>query len=259
LYLNKGYGVYTVASISKLALVFTNRVLSFENDLEMINIICKAERNNDLLVENGRLFKYQNQRSHPSLQRRSATKTSREIVVNHLKSTVYSAYIKDIFEELTTYLRGVLFEAACVSKDRTKALRLLGEHKTSISASEILQYSTLEELIERIASDIIQALENERSTKELITKLCKKLDLTVDRTLIDKALPYLELRHKLVHTDGKCDSTFREQYTVFSYKSDDYVILTYSTMQAAKKHITNLVKGIDKSAVDKGILRPNTP
>ena len=53
--------------------------------------------------------------------------------------------------------------------------RLLGEHRVNFSAADILLYQSMDDLVMKIAEDIIQALESERSTKTLITKICCQL------------------------------------------------------------------------------------
>lgn len=242
-----------MSAISKQALRFQNRILSFSQDIEFTDLLQRGQKANMLLPDETLLFAGMTDARHPNLSTRSATEKSREIVVLHLRKTVYSAYIKDLYEELTMYLKDVLFEAAKISKDFQKARRLLGDQKISLSASEILQFSSLDELIMQIAEQIIQDLERERSTKELIDKICKKLDLSVERSVIDNALPYLELRHKLVHTDGKVVSTFQEQYTMFSYHGSE-IVLNYTLICEATSKIRDLVLVIDEAARSKGIL-----
>lgn len=248
-----------MASISKYALRFQNRVLAFEEDIELVDILCNAQKKHKLLPADGKLFEFIDSQKHTALGARKVTDASQRIVVTHLRSTVYASYIKDIYEELTAYLKSLLYEAAVLSKEENKAKRLLGEHKVSFSAAEILQYRDLDELIIKISEEIIQALENERSTKELISKICKKIDLPIETKKINDALPYLELRHKFVHADGKIDSKFKSSYPMFKYDADDYIKLNAQVIYNAKKYISELVLAIDAVAVEKGILKPNTP
>lgn len=247
-----------MSSVSKHALIFQNRLLSFEQDIELADIICTAQKAGTFLPDKSLLFGHLDPSKHQSLNTRKPTARSREIVVKHLRATVFSAYIKDIYEELTLYLKSLIYEAALLAKDVSSAKRLLGEHKITFLASDILQFNTLNELTQKIAEDIIQALENERSTKELIKKTCKKISVTIENQVVEEALPYLELRHKLVHTDGKVDEAFQEQYAMFTYDKDGYVVLTYETIVDAKEKISKLVLALDRVAIAKGILMPNT-
>ena len=247
-----------MATVSKEALIFQNRIKSFDEDLEMVDILKIALRNNDLLKENNKLFKYTDSRKHVQLCSRAVTDQSRNIIVYHLRKTVYSSYLKDLYEELTGYLKSLLTEAAKLSKDKTKAGRLLGEHNISIKAIDILQYSTIEDLTVYVAESIIQALENERSTKDLILKICRKTDISVSNEIIDSAMPYLDIRHKLVHTNGKLDDDFHTKYPQIECDEDSNVALNYSLIRKAKDSVTALVLAIDEKAIEKGILSPNT-
>ena len=64
-------------AISKYALIFKNRLQSFEEDLEMIDILCKAQKQNDLLSDTDNLFKYMNPSVHKAIALRSNTQRSK--------------------------------------------------------------------------------------------------------------------------------------------------------------------------------------
>lgn len=245
------------ANISKEALVFQNRIRSFKEDLELIDIICTANRKNDFLVTDDALFRYLCTK-HTELKKRKTCKKSREIVIQHLRKTVYSSYIKDLYEELTTYLKSIIYQAALISKDRGTAHRLLGEHKIQVAAHDILQFSSLDDLVLKIAGDIIQRLEAERSTAELIKKVCNKLGLNPSSDVIEKALPFLEIRHILVHADGKINKEFSAKYPMFKKDSKGRINLNYELIMEATEKVTSLVNEIDKEVLGKAILKPNT-
>ncbi len=153
------------------------------------------------------LFRYMGKK-HTKLNNRTLAKQSKKNVVTHLRRTVYSSYIKDLYEELTLYLKSLVRQGALISKDKNSAYRLLGEHNFKLSARNILQFDTLENLIMQIANDIIRKLDNERSTLFLINQVCTKLGLKVSDSTIKAALPFLNIRHILVHADGHMDKDF---------------------------------------------------
>lgn len=244
--------------VSKEALIFLNRIKSFDEDLELVDVLKIALSHNNLLKKDGCLFKYVNETKHVNLYNRKATIQSRKIVINHLRKTVYSSYFKDLYEELTGYLKALLSEAAKVSKDKEKARRLMGEHTINMKASDILQFNSIEDLARYIAESIIQSLENERSTKELIKKVCNKIDLQIDDKIINDALPYLEIRHKLVHANGLLDDEFKASYPQIQCDSDSFIVLNQPLVNSAKNAITALVMAIDEKALKKSLLSPNT-
>lgn len=204
------------------------------------------------------LFKYIDVKKHVNLKNRKATSQSRKIVLYHLRKTVYSSYLKDLYEELTDYLKSLLAEAAKVCKDKAKVKRLMGEHNININAADILQFKTIEDLAIFIAENIVQSLENERSTKQLIKKICKKINLEIDESIINAALPYLEIRHKLVHANGLLDKEFKAKYPEVQADEDNYVILNYALVNSARQAVLALVMAIDEKALEKKILTPNT-
>ena len=111
-------------------------------------------------------------------------------------------------------------------------------------------------LAQTVIDNMFQTLENERSTINLIRKICSKLGIVVSTQLIEDAVYYLEIRHKLVHTDGYADEDFRNSHKTLRYTRDNYIDLTYQTIMAARKAIYDLVDAIDADALAKGIINP---
>lgn len=144
------------------------------------------------------------------------------------------------------------------SKDKESACRLLGDQKISLNAKDILQYHDINDLAKSIAEQIVQDLEKERSTKSLIIKICKKTGISVEQQIIDEAIPYLEIRHKFVHTDGIVDEQFKIDYPMFSYDKDNYITLNRNVLTQMKNKVNKLVVAIDTSAISQGILSSNT-
>ncbi len=245
-------------TVSKYALIFKNRMQSFEEDLEMIDILCKAQKQDDLLSDTNLLFKYLNPSVHKAIARRSNTRRSKMIVVNHLRRTIYVSYVKDAYEEVSLYLKSFVAEAAIKAKKKETAYRLLGDQKITLNARDILQYRDINELGSFIAEQIVQDLEKERSTKSLIAKVINKTGISVEQQIIDEAMPYLEMRHKFVHTDGLVDEQFKADYPMLSFDAYNYIALNKTILSQLEIKLTKLVNAIDSDAISKGILMPNT-
>jgi hypothetical protein len=114
--------------------------------------------------------------------------------------------------------------------------------------------AALKKIIERISTSIFRQLENEKSTKSLIEKMDKKLGLNIGEEIIHAALPYLEIRHKLVHGQGKADKEFCERYPFIGAEEDKTIELEYSLIDNARKAIITLVKEFDKKIVANGLV-----
>ena len=241
--------------LSKAGLRFVNRVDYFDEDIEFVELLYKQRSN---LLKSETLLFAEMSDSEPMLSRKQVCTQSRTLVVAHLRSTVYTAFIKEIYEEVTEYLRTLLEEAALISQTKEEAFKLIGNTKLTLLAGELLQYHDIQDIHKRIADDIMRQLENEKSTIKLIEKICERLSIKVDQQTIDSALPYLELRHILVHSDGKPDSTFIEKYgDIFTIKKRS-IVLNRDIAAKAKMKITDLIKAIDKEAVTIGIMKENT-
>lgn len=235
---------------------FKNKILHFDDDIEFADILYTAIKTTPIAENTEKLFDHLNGDKHPNLSRYSICQDNRLQIVRHLKSTISASYIKDIYEELTIYLRGITAEAyqnATVSPER-----IIGEHKVNMSAVDILSGLKDGTLAQTVIDNMFQTLENERSTIGLIKKVCTKLGVSVDSQVIDDAVYYLEIRHKLVHTDGFADEEFRNAHSTLRYTHGNYIDLTYQTIIAAKNAVFDLVNAIDTDALSKGIINPHT-
>lgn len=186
---------------------FKTRIAYFDDDIELIDILRDAMLGDDL-VEDGSKFvlKGLDPKSHPHLSRRKNSKGSRELLANHIRKTVYSGYVKDVYEEVTEYLRKIIKLA---SEKGLNSSRFIGEHGFKVDAKNLLELGGWDKVLSMVTDTVFQALESEKSTLKLLEKTANKLALDVERNLIIAAQPYLEVRHFLVHSDGKVTEEFK--------------------------------------------------
>lgn len=240
--------------LSKAGLRFINRLDNFDEDIEFVNLLYSSEASILKSKNNETLFDGLDKRS--ILSRRKVNARSRKLVIAHLRSTVYVAFIKEIYEEFSEYLRTLLEEASLSVKENAK--RIIGNCSINYQGIELLNYQNIKDIHKRIANDVFRQLENERSTIKLLKIICDRLQIRVDQQIIDGAMPYLELRHVLVHADGKADDDFLKKYKdIFIYKTKR-VNIDLKVVENAKKNIKELVVAIDKEAVYNGIVKGNT-
>lgn len=240
-------------AMSSEFLTFKNKMRHFDDDIEFIDILNSTVKENSISPDADKLFELQNAEKHPNISKYSICQDNRLLIVRHLKSTVYSSYIKDMYEEVTLYLRSIATEAyqnASVSPQR-----IIGEHKVNMSAVDILSGISDGTLTQTVIDNMFQVLESERSTISLIKKTCSKLGLTVNDDLINNAVYYLEIRHKLVHTDGYADHEFKSSHPNLRYTTGNYIDLTYQTIIDAKNAVFALVDAIDRDAIGKDIIK----
>jgi hypothetical protein len=121
---------------SKAYHAFTQKLRCFADDLELMDVLHKAVTSGDLTEQNSQhVLKHVDPAKHPPIVRRKNSDGSRKIVVNHIRSTLYSSYVKDIYEELTHYLRTVLTQA---SMNGFNSGRLIGERSFKMDAKAVM-------------------------------------------------------------------------------------------------------------------------
>lgn len=226
--------------ISKGYQRFYTRMDYFQLDREVADIFVK---NKELLAGADKIFTGLPNSGYPLLNARENTEYSRTIVVKHLRNTIYVSFVKEIYEEVTEYIRYILREAALNGADTN---RLIGEHNVNMKANEILSKATKEEIVKLITDQMFQQLENERSTTTLIQKIKNKLGLVIEQPVIDAALPYLECRHIFVHSDGKPNAEFLTKYPEIHIDVKGRISLTAEFLSKDFKSVNKLLKTIDK-------------
>lgn len=244
-----------MAAHSKHYQTFSNRLIHLNADLELIDIIDVSIKEGLLQPTDEKLFEKLSKQKHPVLVHRTPSRENQQLAMNHLRQSVFSSYIKDLYEEVYDYLKSVLTEAAIRAKVDPE--RLIGEHRIEVKVTDILQTDKLQSLIEDIVSKVFRKLENERSTTALIAKTCNKLNLEIDETIQSSAIYYLEIRHQLVHADGKADAEFRATHPDLEYTADHYIDLRYKLIKKIKKAILDFINEFDKQAIEKDLVLPH--
>lgn len=231
---------------------FEQKIIYFDDDIAVIDIIRTNVINGELTdKKSNHVLKNLDKDKHHHLTRRRNSDASRKLLINHLRQTVYSSYVKDLYEEVTHYLRTILEKSAANGFD---AGRIIGEHSVKFDAKAILAAGDWKSVARLITDSVFQALEAEKSTLKLFEKISNKLALGVDEGLINSALPYLEVRHYLVHADGKAPGDFKCKYPDIQIQNG-YFLLNYNFVENLKTNTKNLVKAFDDAVVAKHLLK----
>lgn len=224
---------------------FVSRLKNFSEDIETLDVFCKniASFSNEETLFDGVTMKY------PNLSKRQPTQHNRILVSTHLKHTLYISLIKELYEELMIYLGYILTCGALSSPDPS---RLVGsEQKVNMNANDILSLDSKEDIVARIMYDIFRKLENKRDTLLLIRELNERLGLDIDQGIVEKAMPYLDARHKFVHADGLVDDTYKGLYPNIKLDDDGYIKLNHTIMRSAFFSIKSLADEFEKKMTSK--------
>lgn len=232
---------------------FETKLFYFDDDIDLIEVIRLSILNGDL-TDNASKFALKNidPEKHLHIKRRKNSDGSRELLANHLRQTVYSSYVKDIYEEVTHYLKTILEKAA---ENGFDAGRLIGEHSTKLDAKAVLSAGTWQDVARLITDSVFQSLEAEKSTLKLLEKVSTKLALGVDENLIKGALPYLEVRHFLVHADGKIPTQFKKDNPQIPIKGG-HIKLDYKFVSELREATKKLIKEYDEKVISANLLKP---
>lgn len=234
---------------------FFDRLFYFETDVEFTDAIVNSFK--EIVKDNpGQTIAEAcgvSSRTHPILSKRSNTRMSREVVANHLRFSICSSFIKDLHEEFSLYLQAILSSAALKG---INPKRFVGEHQMDIKASEILALSDWDTVVKFIADNVFRSLKSERSTLKLMAKFDGKLGLELSGDVVKQALPYLELRHILVHSDGKIDTNYRKAFPQVRIRlgKDNKVRIDVTTVRKAKSAVGNLVNEIDSRMIQRDLV-----
>jgi len=240
-------------SKSKALYAFEQKLIYFYDDIEMMDVIRTSVLHSELSsAESKYVLDGVVKDKHAHLARRGNSEGSRQNTINHLRNSVYSSFIKDLYEEVTDYLKLILLQA---SKNSFDTGRIIGEHGFKVDAKNVLSLGGWPEVCRYITEAVFQALESERSTLSLLKKMCSKLGLNVEEKYFDAALPYLEVRHLLVHADGRLSDEYRAKYPHIK-ANNGVVVLDYGLIVTAYKSVLALVQAFDMEALHKQVLLP---
>ena len=234
---------------------FFSRAAHLDVDIELADVM-KISIQSGMLSTAGSqyIFDKVNLQQHPRLAARANTSKSRKLAANHLKTTLCEAFLKNIYEDATQYLLEILTAAARNGLDPN---RLIGEHKVTFDANTVLQAGSWDKVVAMVAQSVFRKLENERGTKDLLEKMNAKLNIGVLQATIDAALPYFEVRHLLVHADGKADQKFCTSFPGFGATAGSKIKLDYTFLQNARTSICNLIDEFDQKVVACNVVGAN--
>lgn len=220
---------------------FLSRLKNFQEDIEVLDVFCK---NISSFSTSDNIFDGVTKKN-PNLVKRKNSQHDRILVSTHLKHTLYVSLIKEIYEELMIYLGYVL---TCGALSAPDPVNLVGnEQKINMSANDILSLKNIEDVVAKIMQDIFRKIENKRDTLLLVRELNNRLGLDIEDEIIEKAMPYLQARHKFVHADGLVDDDYKKKYTNMKLTKDGCIKLNRKIMNSAFFAIKNLAEAFENS------------
>jgi hypothetical protein len=230
---------------TKAHLAFHARIAHFDADLELVDVFSIAVKAGKL-ASTTHLFDGVVKKRHPRLANRIINKHNQDIAIGHLANTLYVSFIKDIFEDFTAYLSEIV--RCCAARGLAPG-RLIGEHHFQIDANDLLDLGNWDAVVAKVSGTLFRNLEKDQSTIKLIKAIDKKLSLKLDDKILAAAMPYLDLRHILIHRDGFPDQKFCTDYPQFSLTADKAINVGFKMVSDARSSIVALLNHIDGKVV----------
>ena len=233
--------------MSKARVKLLNRIASYDFDIELMDVL-NIYTTHPYKKEG--LFECASSDQHPKLS--SIKKPSREYcrIKNHLKSTLYDSIIVRYYEETMLYLQQAL---SCAINNGLDFNRIVGSDHQDYSSKDIIAAGNWDGVIKMISKDIFRKLEAKRNTTELLKELNNKLCLNVSETKINNVMPFLEMRHLIVHNDGKADSKFCERFPVFAFVQGQNMSVDFQMVTNAREAIVDFINEFDSKAIAAGV------
>ena len=171
----------------------------------------------------------------------------RSRVYNYCRSKNTLSAIVEVFGFFSEYMRDVLKEIYI-----TNPMAVVGKSNKQLNLTfvDISKFVTLNELHTKMVDDVFRSIENERSTIKLIDRILKDTGANISSADKEAVLPYLELRHLIIHNNSKIDRAFEDKYgALFSLKAGDKVPSKFNVADTAIEKIIKFIKKVDSEFI----------
>jgi hypothetical protein len=166
-------------------------------------------------------------------------------IFNFSRSRNAEHAIISLYRHFSEYMRNILGEMY-----QNNPLQFAGKASGSLQYHEIIKLGSIDAINERMIDSVFRKLESERSTTKLLEKILDQTGVHLDPQQQEDALMYLEMRHLLVHNNGKCDQSFSTKYGSKMHVSDgDRMPLQARIVQAGVDAVAVMIKDIDTQLI----------
>lgn len=181
--------------------------------------------------------------------------THRARIYNYCRSKNTHSAIVELYTYFSEYMRDILQEIY-----KADPMQVVGKSQKllNLTFAELAKYKTLDDLHKKMTEDVFRNIENERSTIKLIDKILHGTGAQINKADKDSILPYLEMRHLIIHNNGKIDAEFEGKYGLaLSLKAGDKVPSKFSNADTAIKNVSAFIKKMDSELTRMNLVRAN--
>ena len=183
-----------------------------------------------------------------------STDISRTFITSRKK--LHEQAIIELYSVFSSYFASIIVEIE--HKQPKRFLEVMsGNSERSIEYEEIIRIGNFNSLIDEMAKRVFRTLENKRSTKDMLNKIIKIVDINIDPDIKDTALLYLEIRHLIIHNNSKADVKFLsmpKSNIVTVNRSNQKITINFDVSNEAINSIFRLCKSFDDELCSKGLV-----
>lgn len=226
---------------TKAYVAYLNKIPVYQGDIELA----------DAMANLGTIIPDVNK--HPRLNKLSLTPKTKAKLFNHLKSTVYGALMKRLYELMMEYFRSIV---DCLLVNGLKSELIVGCEERTISERNVLRAGSWEDVCKMITSNVMRSIEGKHDTEKLITTINSRLSLCIPKKVFEAVKPFVEVRHLLVHNSGMADTRFKAKYAgVVRVDHDGSLMVDYKLVKNAIASYGKMIEAYDR-ALEKSKLLP---
>ncbi len=178
---------------------------------------------------------------------------SRTFITARVK--VHEQAIVDLYRYFMYYLLNLIKEFMTIAPIRLlKGVAASSENQ--IPYLDILSHNK-NELIEIMSKAVLKRFENERSTQKVLKRLLTFSGISLNETVKQEALLYLNIRHLIIHNNSKADETFIKMNNGFvKINSRNKLVINYELSSRAIQTVYTLCSEMDNKLIEKQLLNP---
>ena len=174
-------------------------------------------------------------------------------LINHALTRNCELALQLLYTHLNEFLKSILSEMF-----KHKPLQIVDKAQGSLKFHEILNLGSYDAVCDHIVDKVFRKLQNERSARNLVTKILDGTHATISGETLDDAMFYIEIRHLIVHNSSLIDKSFEERYPLaFKYvKEGNKMPLSCAFARDGIKSVQKLCEEIDRSLVFNRYINP---
>ncbi len=176
---------------------------------------------------------------------------SNKALINHALTRNCELALQLLYVHLNEFLKSILSEMF-----KHKPLQIVDKAQGSLKYHEILSLGSYDAVCDDMVDKVFRKLQNERNSRNLVTKILENTHATVSAETLDDAMFYMEIRHLIVHNSSLMDKAFVIRYpSAFKdVKEGNKMPLSCAFAREGIKAVQKLCEEIDRSLVFNGYI-----